>query len=111
MENGKGGIAKGLMNGIGFGSTEFHVLRPIDGTSDPYWLYTVTMLQKFRTDAEKVMTGTGGQRRVPINYLSDYKIALPPIGLQKSFAAIVQQTDKSKFMDHKILICRANGHM
>jgi len=96
MENGKGGIAKGLLNGVGFGSTEFHVLRPIDGISDPYWLYTVTMLRKFRTDAEKVMTGTGGQRRVPINYLNDYKIALPPLSLQNEFAAFIEHLDKSK---------------
>lgn len=52
MENGKGGVAKGLKNGAGFGSTEFHVLRPIKGTSDPYWLYIITMFPKFRSDAE-----------------------------------------------------------
>ena len=96
MENGKGGIAQGLKNRVGFGSTEFHVLRPINGVSDPYWLYTITMLQKFRIEAEKVMTGTGGQRRVPINYLDEYRIALPPFGLQKRFASFVQQLDKSK---------------
>lgn len=96
MENGKGGVAKGLKNGAGFGSTEFHVLRPIKGTSDPYWLYIITMFQKFRSDAEKMMTGTGGQRRVPITYLSDYRIALPPIDLQEQFAAFVRQADKSK---------------
>lgn len=27
MENGKAAVARGLMNGVGFGSTEFHVLR------------------------------------------------------------------------------------
>ena len=97
MENGKGGVAKGLKNGAGFGSTEFHVLRPIKGISNPYWLYIITMFPKFRSDAEKVMTGTGGQRRVPITYLSEYSIALPPIELQELFAAYVQQSDKSKF--------------
>ena len=97
MENGKGGVAKGLKNGAGFGSTEFHVLRPIKGTSDPYWLYIITMFPKFRSDAEKVMTGTGGQRRVPITYLSEYRIALPPIELQEQFADFVRQSDKSKF--------------
>lgn len=97
MENGKGGVAKGLKNGAGFGSTEFHVLRPIEGISDPYWLYIITMLRKFRSDAERVMTGTGGQRRVPITYLNEYKIALPPLDLQKQFAAFVRQSDKSKF--------------
>lgn len=97
MENGKGGVAKGLKNGVGFGSTEFHVLRPIKGVSDPYWLYIITMFSKFRSDAEKVMTGTGGQRRVPITYLSEYSITLPPIELQEQFAAFVRQSDKSKF--------------
>lgn len=42
MENGKGAIAYGLTNGIGVGSTEFHVLRPINGISSPYWLLTLT---------------------------------------------------------------------
>ena len=98
MENGKGGIASELKNGSGFGSTEFHVLRPIPQKSNPYWIYIITMFDKFRNDAEKVMTGTGGQRRVPISYLSDYPISLPPIELQEQFAAFVQQSDKSKLM-------------
>jgi type I restriction enzyme S subunit len=97
MENGKGAVAIGLHNKAGFGSTEFHVLRPIEGISDPYWIYIITMFPKFRSDAEKVMTGTGGQRRVPITYLNEYKIALPPIDLQEQFAAFVRQSDKSKF--------------
>ena len=98
MENGKGAIAKGLSNGIGAGSTEFHVLRPVAGKSNPYWIYIITMFDEFRTGARKVMTGTGGQLRVPINYLSDYPIALPPIELQEQFEAIVKQSDKSKFV-------------
>lgn len=97
MENGKGGVAKKLKNGAGFGSTEFHVLRPIKGISDPYWIYILTMFPKFRSDAEKVMTGTGGQRRVPITYLNEYPIALPPIDLQEQFAAFVRQSDKFEF--------------
>lgn len=96
MENGKGGVAVGLKNGVGFGSTEFHVLRPISGKSNPYWLYTITMFSEFRRGAEKVMTGTGGQRRVPISYLEQYPISLPPINLQEQFAAFVRQADKSR---------------
>ena len=103
MENGKGGVAKKLKNGAGFGSTEFHVLRPIKGISDPYWIYILTMFPKFRSDAEKVMTGTGGQRRVPITYLNEYPIALPPIDLQEQFAAFVRQSDKSKFELEQVL--------
>ncbi|APO43882.1 hypothetical protein BS614_07575 [Paenibacillus xylanexedens] len=96
MENGKGGIAVELKNGTGFGSTEFHVLRPIIGKSNSYWLYIITMFSKFRQDAEKVMTGTGGQRRVPITFLDQYPISLPPIELQNEFEVFFRQADKSK---------------
>lgn len=97
MENGKGAVARGLENGIGSGSTEFHVLRPIAGKSNPYWLYIITMFDTFRVGARKVMTGTGGQLRVPIGYLNDYPISLPPIELQNRFEEFVHQSDKSKF--------------
>ena len=108
MENGKGGVAVGLKNGLGFGSTEFHVLRPIEKKSDSYWLYIITMFNKFRLDAAKVMTGTGGQRRVPIEYLSEYKISLPPYELQKQFADFVKQSDKSKLeLERAITIVKA----
>lgn len=96
MENGKGAVAKGLSGGIGSGSTEFHVLRPIEGKSNPYWLYIITMFKSFRVGARKVMTGTGGQLRVPVGYLRDFPISLPPIGLQNAFEAFVHQSDKSK---------------
>ena len=97
MENGKGAVAKGLSGGIGSGSTEFHVLRPIEGKSNPYWLYIITLFKSFRVGARKVMTGTGGQLRVPVGYLRDFPISLPPISLQDSFEGFVHQSDKSKF--------------
>lgn len=63
MENGKGAIARNLKNGIGFGSTEFHVLRPKKEMITPEWLYFLTTFQQFRKDAENNMTGSAGQRR------------------------------------------------
>ena len=103
MENGKGAIAKGLHNGIGLGSTEFHVLRPISGKTDPYWLYTLTAFSQFRMDAANNMTGSAGQRRVPASFLENYRVSLPPIALQEQFAAFVEQTDKSKVAVQKAL--------
>lgn len=97
MENGKGAILKGLSNGIGFGSTEFHVLRPISGITNSEWLYFLTKLSGFRLDAAKNMTGTGGQKRVPSSYLLNFKVMRPQLVAQKEFAEIVRQTDKSKF--------------
>lgn len=99
MENGKGAVAVGLCNGIGFGSTEFHVLRPLTGRSNPYWLYSLISFDTFRKDAAANMTGSAGQRRVPAMFLEKYKITLPPFELQNQFANFVNQVNKSKFID------------
>ena len=96
MENGKGAIARKLINGIGFGSTEFHVLRPIQNKSNPYWLYVMTALESFRTSAKANMTGSAGQKRVPASYLEAYQVSLPPMELQEQFASFVKQTNQSK---------------
>ena len=92
MENGKGAVARNLYNGIGFGSTEFHVLRPIDG------IYTLTAFSQFRKDAANNMTGSAGQRRVPASFLEYYRVAVPPIEKQEQFATLVAQVDKSKLL-------------
>lgn len=96
MENGKGAIARNLINGIGFGSTEFHVLRPIQNKSNPYWLYVMTAFESFRTSAKANMTGSAGQKRVPASYLESYQVSLPPMELQEQFASFVKQTNQSK---------------
>ena len=103
MENGKGAIARNLKNGIGFGSTEFHVLRPKKEMITPEWLYFLTTFQQFRKDAENNMTGSAGQRRVPANFLKKYRVSVPPKSLQYEFARILQQLDKSKFRIKKSL--------
>ncbi len=101
MENGKGAIVHGLTNGIGMGSTEFHVLRPINGISSPYWLLTLTRMPIFRERAAKNMSGTGGQKRVSASYLDHFMVGLPAIEEQRRFEAIYKQADKSKFDDFK----------
>ena len=103
MENGKGAVAQGLINGMAFGSTEFHVLRPQKEKTNPYWLYVLTSLNSFRVAARKRMTGTGGQLRVPVRFLDNYPIYLPPIELQNQFADFVHQVDKSKLAVKKSL--------
>ena len=97
MENGKGAIAEALTNGIGMGSTEFHVLRPIDGISNPYWLLTLTRMPIFREYAAKNMSGTGGQRRVGAAFLENFMIGLPSISEQETFETIYRQADKSEY--------------
>ena len=97
MENGKGAFAVGLTNSIGFGSTEFHVLRPIKEKSNSYWLYVLTSFDFFRKKAEENMTGSAGQKRVQASFLENIKISVPPITLQAEFEQFVHQVDKSKF--------------
>lgn len=97
MENGKGAMLKELSNGIGYGSTEFHVLRPLPGITTSTWLYSLTKLDILRKDAAKNMTGTGGQKRVPASYLENFSVLPPSIDLQDEFSSIVRQADKSKY--------------
>ena len=101
MENGKGAIAQGLTNGIGMGSTEFHVLRPINEISSPYWLLALTQMPVFRERAAKNMSGTGGQKRVAAAYLEHFMVGVPSIEEQRHFEAIYKQADKSKFVGFK----------
>jgi len=95
MENGKGAIARNLINNIGFGSTEFHVLRPKKSVNST-WLYYLTSLKSFRKQAETNMTGSAGQKRVPKQFFSKYKVVLPPIELQNQFAKIVKKIQSQK---------------
>jgi type I restriction enzyme S subunit len=82
MENGKSAIAKNLINGIGFGSTEFIVLRS-NGRILPEWLHYIIRSKDFKQNAEANFKGTAGQQRVPITFISNVKIPVPPINEQK----------------------------
>ena len=103
MENGKGAIAINLENGIGFGSTEYHILRPKYGISNSYWIYYLTADSKFRENAARRMTGASGHRRVPEDYIKKYMVSLPPINLQNEFAVYAQNCDKLKFENHNFI--------
>lgn len=70
FENGKGAIAEGLVNGVAFGTTELHVLRP-SATLDAGFLFYLTIAHDFRSHGEAEMLGAGGQKRVPEEFLKD----------------------------------------
>jgi len=86
MENGKMAIARKLVNGVGFGSTEFHVLRPRAGV-DARYIYHFVSSQAFRKEASGHMTGAVGLRRVPSAYLEEQLIPLPDIQRQREIVA------------------------
>lgn len=89
MENGKVAIAQNLQNGIGFGTTEVHVLRPTDQIL-PEWVYSTVSRDQFRENAERHMTGSAGQQRVPREFLENAQIPVPPLKSQKK---IVERLD------------------
>ena len=93
FENGKAGIAKNLENGIGFGSSEFYVLRS-SGSVLPEWLYFCVTHPIFRQDGINSMTGTGGLQRVPRRFVEDYQIPLPPLEVQKQIVAEIKGYQK-----------------
>ncbi|MGI5949496.1 restriction endonuclease subunit S [Peptoniphilus sp.] len=95
MENGKSCIAKNLENKIGFGSTEFHVIRVGDFLNNNYLLCLIRT-DHFKKLAESKMTGSAGQRRVPANFLKNFEIPVPPIELQNKFADIVNAIESEK---------------
>lgn len=91
FENGKGAYTATLETSVGFGSTEFHVLRC---RIDPEFIFFHTVSFEFRKRLEAEMTGTAGQKRVQAESIAKYRIAVPPIIEQQKIAAILTTQDK-----------------
>jgi type I restriction enzyme, S subunit len=92
MENGKVAIARGLTNGCGFGSTEFHVLRCRDVVI-PQWILAFLRQPWFREAAKANFTGTAGQQRVPVDFLRTVSIPVPPLPEQERIARILDDAE------------------
>ncbi len=88
MENGKMAIVPELPSPYGFGSTEFHVIRPNKGTNTRF-IYYVVSSHAFRFYAKHKMTGAVGQKRVPASVLEAHVIGLPPNKEQAEIARIL----------------------
>lgn len=90
MENGKMAVARGLRNGVGCGSTEFHVLRPRPGV-DPHYVYHFVSSGQFRARAAHHMTGAVGQKRVSAKFLEQSEIPLPNLNEQRRIVAEIEK--------------------
>ena len=91
FENGKMGIARNLVNGIGFGSSEYFVLRSTDSVLSEYLYYFLR--QEFVIENGRgIMTGAVGHRRVPGEYLENLEIPLPSLEKQRE---IVEKLDSA----------------
>ena len=89
MENGKSAIVDKLENDIGFGSTEFYVLRCDENKLNNKYLHYFVRQKTFRDEAKGEMTGAVGQQRVPKTFLENYKMKLPTIEEQQEIVNIL----------------------
>jgi type I restriction enzyme S subunit len=92
MENGKGAFAKRLHNKLGFGSTEFHVLRANDH-GDSGFIFQTTKSKEVRNKAEIYFSGSAGQQRVASSFFYNYQIPIPPLPQQRKIAKILTTVD------------------
>lgn len=90
FENGKLGIARGLTNGIGFGSSEFTVIRPGPDVLAEYVYYFLDR-NEVRERGAKVMTGAVGHKRVPQEFVETLEIPLPPLEEQRRIVAVLDE--------------------
>lgn len=92
MENGKAAIASDLIGGVGFGSTEFHVLRASEAVL-PEWLFYFVRQPRFRSEAKANFTGTAGQQRVPAAFMAAAAVPVPPLNEQRGLVDLLSRAE------------------
>lgn len=90
FENGKGALAEGLVNGVGFGTTELHVVRP-GPNIDRRFLFYVSIAHDFRKLGESQMYGAAGQKRVHESFIKDWLAPFPPLDTQRRIARFLDE--------------------
>lgn len=91
FENSKACVFSGLINGIGAGTTELHVVRPVDGTLAPRYVLAYLKSPWFLHHGESMMTGTAGQKRLPKDFVERHPFPLPPLSEQYRIVAKVDE--------------------
>ena len=90
FENGKLGIAQDLVNGVGYGSSEYIVFRPAKTLSAEF-LYYYLARQSFRDEGAARMTGAVGHKRVSKEFIENSLIPIPPVSEQLRIVAILAE--------------------
>ncbi|MBW2240232.1 MAG: restriction endonuclease subunit S [Deltaproteobacteria bacterium] len=91
MQNGKSAIASNLLNNVGFGSTEFHVVRAKNRTKlKSEYIHLLLRIPEIRQAATRYFVGSAGQQRVPKEFLEKLHIQIMPIDDQKKLISLVE---------------------
>ncbi|ENQ0855382.1 restriction endonuclease subunit S [Citrobacter freundii] len=100
FENGKAVVIKEFPNGYGAGSTEYYVLRSINGLINPHWLFALVKTKHFLTNGALNMSGSVGHKRVTKEFVEKYCFPVPPLAEQKIIAekldTLLAQVDSTK---------------
>lgn len=94
FENGKGALVDGLTTSVAYGSTEFHVLRARSALN-PRYLAQLTRSPEFRKRGIASMTGSAGQKRVPRQFIENYRLELPSVSSQHEAVIALETIDKA----------------
>ena len=78
FENGKIVLVKNLATPVGFGSTEFIVIRPNPQKVFPPFLYYILYNAPLRSIGKHFMTSAVGLKRVPTKFVENFQISIPP---------------------------------
>src|SRR5690606_25093614 len=96
MQNGKSAIVKNLENGLGVGSTEFHIIRTENANINLDYIYHFLRLDIVLKDAMSHFTGSAGQQRVPKSYLEELLIPIPEYHKQTEISNHLYQLKDQK---------------
>ena len=103
LENGKTAYVDMLDDGeIGFGSTEFIVMRAKTGISDPQFVYYTAINPVFRNVAIKSMVGSSGRQRVQQSVLEELELSVPDLEEQKRIGAFLARIDEKIALNDRI---------
>ncbi|RTL61585.1 MAG: restriction endonuclease subunit S [Pseudonocardiaceae bacterium] len=89
FENRKSTVFRNLTGGMGSGTTELHIIRPLF-VDQEYILLFLKSPHFIETGIPK-MTGTAGQKRVPAEYFAHSPFPLPPLAEQRRIVAKVDE--------------------
>lgn len=89
FENGKSTVFQNLSNGIGAGTTELHIVRPL-GCIERRYVLLFLKTPAFLKEGEVVMTGSAGQKRLPRSYFECKPFPLPPLAEQSRIVTRVE---------------------
>lgn len=103
LENGKTAFVDMLDEGeVGFGSTEFIVMRAKTGISDPQFVYYTTTNPAFRNVAIKSMVGSSGRQRVQQSVLEELELPVPDLDEQKRIGTFLARLDEKIVLNNRI---------